>query len=285
MAQDKVELNPQLLRKSEIFSALHDIQLQRIIDAPENGVRNFNPHQLILREGDVGDCMYVILEGAVEVLISSGSWDKREAPIATLYAGDFFGETAVLSENPTQRTASVRAAFPSKVFRIDKKYVLDALAAGAKAKGRFPPDEARDTIMKLRLFSALKHEELLNIRTWTEMVSYAPGQFVCKEGQPGNELYVILEGSVEIFTLNRDGDIAPINTLSQRGDYFGELALMPESSGKRNAFVRTLAHTRLIKVPKARFLELLKRDTELANNLKNTCQIQNAKIRELKKSA
>ena len=53
-----------------------------------------------------------------------GSAGGREISIATLRAGDFFGEQSLLPGGTGRRNASVRAFHPSKLFRIDKKHVL-----------------------------------------------------------------------------------------------------------------------------------------------------------------
>lgn len=301
-----LQLQADLLRNTPIFRSLSDELLQGILQAPENGIEEFAPKQRIIRESEIGNCMYIILEGAVEVSIRAES-SNREISIATLRAGDFFGERSLMPGSTGRRNASVKAVFPTKVFRIDKKYVLlsikrddfqleededvTAINFGAKKappvppvteqkvtpppppppppveKPKFPPDEVRDLIMKIRLFNKLSHDELLSIHDWTAVVNVGPGDFVLKESQPGEAMYIILDGTVEIFTLDNDGKIVILAKLTS-GDYFGEQALMPDSKGKRNAFARTDKESRLIKIPKEYFRLVLNRDSELARELK-----------------
>lgn len=295
-----LQLQADLLRNTPIFRSLSDDLLEGILQAPENGMEEFEPKQRIVRESEIGNCMYIILEGAVEVSIRAES-SNREIVIATLRAGDFFGERSLMPGSTGRRNASVKALFPTKVFRIDKKYVLlsikrddfkleededvTAINFGAKKappeapateqkvapppveKPSFPPDEVRDVIMKIRLFNKLNRDELLSIHDWTEVVNVGPGDFVLKESQPGEAMYIILDGMVEIFTLDNDGKIVILAKLT-KGDYFGEQALMPDSKGKRNAFARTDKESRLIKIPKEYFRLILNRDSELAKELK-----------------
>lgn len=47
---------------------------------------------------------------------------------------------------------------------------------------------------------------------------------ICYEGQPGNEMYIILKGSVGIFLTNAVGTLVPVATMKD-GDFFGEMAL------------------------------------------------------------
>ena len=75
--------------------------------------------EIIIRQGEVGNCMYVIQEGKVEVLIESGG---KEVQIAVREQGDFIGEMAIFERDV--RSATVRAVGPARVLTIDKKNFL-----------------------------------------------------------------------------------------------------------------------------------------------------------------
>ncbi len=266
----------ELLHSIPIFKSLNDDDLAIILNAPENGIEEYGQREIIVREAEVGDCMYIILDGYLEVSIRSGSSD-REVGIATLRPGDFFGEQSLLPWGTGRRNASVKALHSAKVFRIDKKYVLLAIkhdededsADITAINTKFEPDEVRDLIMDMRLFKSLNNQELATIRDWTEIVTFGPGDFVVKKFQKGEHLYVILDGKAEVFTLDDDGEIIILAELGA-GEFFGEQALMPDSKGKRNAFVRANDETRLIKIPKEYFRLILNRDEKIAAKLKKT---------------
>ena len=270
--------DPQLLRSIPLFNSLSDDDLANIIDAPENGVEEFESREIIVRESEIGNCMYIILDGYLEVTIRSGSSD-REVGIATLRPGDFFGEQSLLPWGTGRRNASVKALHSAKVFRIDKKYVLLSIKQDDEdvedsdsedtttINAKFEPDEVRDLIMDIPLFKSLNNQELATIRDWTEVVTFGPGEFVIKKFQKGEHLYVVLNGTVEVFTLDDDGEIIVLAELGA-GEFFGEQALMPDSRGKRNAFVRANSKTRVIKIPKEYFRLILSRDEEIAAKLK-----------------
>ena len=74
----------------------------------------------IVRQGESGDCMYVVQGGRVEVI--QDSLKGGEQHLAFLNAGDFFGEMAVFEKET--RSASVRAKGEARVLRIDKKALL-----------------------------------------------------------------------------------------------------------------------------------------------------------------
>lgn len=275
-------ISPSHLSKVPIFSSLNNDELQGIIDSPDNGFEEYEMKQAIIREEEIGDCMYVILEGTVEVSIRGGT-GGREITIATLREGDFFGEQSLLPNGTGRRNASVRAFQPSKLFRIDKKHVLLNLDGLAESEDvtvqafKSEEKEVRKMLGKLRLFQSLSEVELDSYLSWTEVITVGPGDFVLKESEHGEHLYVVLEGIVEVFILDEDGKISILARLKP-GDYFGEQALIEGSSGERNAYVRTDNETRLIKVAKDYFKLALKRDSVLAMALNKVGEAQKEEI-------
>ena len=72
---------------------------------------HFETGETIFQQGDVGDRLYVIRKGEVEVL-------RDGAPVAKLGAGEYFGEMALLASVP--RNATVRATSPTDVLAVAK---------------------------------------------------------------------------------------------------------------------------------------------------------------------
>ena len=279
-------ITPEYLKKVPIFASLTDAELKAIIGSPDNGYEEYGMKQGIIREAEIGDCMYVILEGTVEVSIKS-SGGGREIAIATLREGDFFGEQSLLPGGDGRRNASVRAFHPSKLFRIDKKHVLlnidgieESEDVTAIPKFKKEDQEVREILRNLRLFKSLADIELDSYPTWTEVMTVGPGEFIVKESEHGEHLYVILDGIVEVFMIDEDGKINILAKLNP-GNYFGEQALLEDSDGERNAYVRTDNETRLIKVSKDYFKLALKRDSVLAEALRKTGEAQKQTISKL----
>lgn len=285
--------DPQIIRNIELFKSLSEDAIRVILKSKENSIEEFQPKQIILREDEMGDCMYVILEGVVEVMIRGGS-GNREITIATLRTGDFFGEQALLPEGTGRRNATVRAMHPTKLFKIDKKYVLLGIKKDVTEPEHDPEDvteinpqmpghEVRDLIMQMRLFKSLGRDELLTIDDWTRVLTVGPGEFVIKEDEEGDYLYVVLEGIVDVFNFDEDGKIVILARL-EPGTYFGEQALLDDNSGKRNAYVRTDGQARLIQIPRDYFRLLINRDSELSSELKQIGEKQRATIKNLQGS-
>jgi len=81
--------------------------------------REYKDGEVIVRQGEAGNCMYVIQEGEVEALAESNG---REMRLRKLGPNDFFGEMALFgTEN---RSCTIRALGPARVMTIDKKSFL-----------------------------------------------------------------------------------------------------------------------------------------------------------------
>lgn len=270
--------DPKLLRRVPLFKSLSDNTLINIMNASENGIEEYGQREIIIREDEAGDCMYIILDGHLEVSIRGGS-TNRDIVIATLRPGDFFGEKSLFPTSTGRRNASVKTMHSAKVFRIHKKYALLGIKCGDEFMDetdsedittvsiKYRPDAVRDLVMSMPLFKSLNNDELATIRDWSEVVVFGPGKFVIKKFQKSEHLYVILDGHAEVFTLDDDGRIIVLAKLSS-GDFFGEQALMPNSNGKCNAFVRAHIQTKLIKIPKEYFRLILVRDKKILAKLK-----------------
>jgi len=81
--------------------------------------RVFMDGEVIIQQGEVGNCMYVIQDGKVEVFIEK---DGNEIQLAIRKEGDFFGEMAIFERDV--RSATVRAMGQVRVLTIDKRNFL-----------------------------------------------------------------------------------------------------------------------------------------------------------------
>lgn len=87
-------------------------------------VETCQPGQTIVRQGDIGDCVYFIQSGDVEVVRNERG---KEVRVARLSAGQYFGEMALLSSEP--RNATVRALTAVKLSVLGKSNFLNMLRA------------------------------------------------------------------------------------------------------------------------------------------------------------
>lgn len=100
-----------------LFSGLAPRHLKRLGELTEE-IR-FMEGGTVVRQGDVGDAFYVILEGEAKVVGPSGRVVNRLRP------GEFFGEISLLDGGP--RTASVVAETPLTMLALSRKGFLRAI--------------------------------------------------------------------------------------------------------------------------------------------------------------
>jgi CRP-like cAMP-binding protein len=105
------------LAQVPLFSSLAPRYLRRLADLTEE--QRFMEGSRVVREGDIGDTFYVILEGQANVLSASGRVVNRLRP------GDFFGEISLLDGGP--RTATVVADTPLKMLALPRKAFLHVI--------------------------------------------------------------------------------------------------------------------------------------------------------------
>ena len=84
--------------------------------------RVLEPGETLFRQGDPGDCMFVILEGKVEVVIDH---DGGPIKIAQRAAGECVGEMALFEREV--RMATVRATERTRVLTVDRKNLLERI--------------------------------------------------------------------------------------------------------------------------------------------------------------
>ncbi len=84
--------------------------------------KTYSNGEIIIKQGEPGDCMYVIQSGEVEIIKNK---DGREIQIAIRRTGDFFGEMALFSREV--RSATVKAFGEVRVLTVDKKNLLKSI--------------------------------------------------------------------------------------------------------------------------------------------------------------
>lgn len=111
----------------------------------------------------------------------------------------------------------------------------------------------------VRLFSCLSGEELLAIAQVTDEVSFGPGATIFHEGDPGDYLYIIVRGNVQVLIKNVE-----INRLSS-GSAFGEIALL--DGAPRTASACSVDYVELLRISYPDFQDILEENAAIAKGI------------------
>jgi flavin reductase (DIM6/NTAB) family NADH-FMN oxidoreductase RutF len=111
-----------LLREAPVFSALPDEVLARILEA--GAERSYEDGEAIVRAGEAGSELYVVVEGMVRV-------ERAGRVMRKLREGDLFGEIAVLDGG--SRTATVFAVGPTRCLAVPRDVIREAVEQEPRA--------------------------------------------------------------------------------------------------------------------------------------------------------
>lgn len=210
----------------------------------------------IIRQGDEGDCLYIVNSGDVDIFVARPGPDGKIAAgdkgqkVVTFSSGALFGELALMYNAP--RAATVTAASPTVhlwvLAAMDFKMLLaqSSQAQYAKYEG---------WLSKVELLKALNHFELSKLADVLESECFDKGEEIIKQGDLGSKFYILEDGSTAAY-IDGDGGEKEVKKYDKQGDYFGEIALL--TSEPRKATVRATGEgCSVVSLSKADFNSLL----------------------------
>lgn len=109
-----------------------------------------------------------------------------------------------------------------------------------------PPENVTGgELREIGLFGALSDEVLAHLAAHLSLVTPATGDFVFREGDDANDMYVVLRGEMEVLKRSKRSIEARVALLGP-GDWFGEMSIVDVQP--RSATVRALAPSRLLRI-------------------------------------
>jgi uncharacterized membrane protein len=121
-----------------------------------------------------------------------------------------------------------------------------------------------DLLAALPLFATLGPEELVLLSKAVEVLRLEAGKTLFKAGDPGEAMYIVSRGEMELSVVDRAGQKIVLTGLHQ-GDVFGELAML--DAGTRTATATALVETELLELDRSDLLLLVTQRPEAALHL------------------
>lgn len=125
-------------------------------------------------------------------------------------------------------------------------------------------DKIGNIIKNIPSFSGLSSEQMADIRNIVVEQNYIKGEVIFGEGDEGKGFYIVLEGLVKVFKASAEGKEQILHLLGP-GEPLGEVAVFAGRSFPANALA--LANSRLLYLPRQKFVDLIARNPSLAMNM------------------
>jgi CRP-like cAMP-binding protein/Fe-S-cluster-containing hydrogenase component 2 len=248
----------QRLHLFEMFKDFTDEERDAFVHAyqqePAIGMRRFNAGEVICRKGEYELDLCFVLSGEVNLLEDEA---HNRAHVATLRAGMFYGELGALGGLP--RTLDIIAAAETEIFYVPR-HALKYLEINSQARRILADVYRQRAVMNsanLELFRGVPPEFITELIPKCEILRFElRGIPIVKQGEPGDALYIVRDGFVQVVHEDSDGTEKVLAYL-RTGEFFGEMALF--ETGVRESSVLTAGKCELIKIGGQDFLELSRR--------------------------
>jgi CRP-like cAMP-binding protein len=176
-------------------------------------------------------------------------------PVAELGPGSLFGEMTCLNFYP--RSATVRAETDVVAFEMLRN-VIDIMLKNKTFRAQIDQNYRRqaleDHLRGVPMFAELSPEFIAHLKESVELIRYAPGQVIARQGDAADSFFLVRIGFVKITEEYPGGEL--VLAYLSRGDYFGEIG--PLGGGFRTATCTALDHVELVKIPGDDFRQMVK---------------------------
>jgi CRP-like cAMP-binding protein len=124
-----------------------------------------------------------------------------------------------------------------------------------------PLERDVETLRRIPLFAGLATARLKLIAYTAEVVEFAPGETIVRQGDPADAVYIVTEGEVEVWLRDVDGHELLLATMGRHA-LFGETAVI--CKGRRTATVRARDRVVTFKISADVFLDLVRQSPEIS---------------------
>ena len=224
--------------------------------APHVRARALAPGELLFRQGDEVDGLYIVVRGELAIALDA----TPELVLERVGAHGVVGEVAALVGG--KRTASARAAAPTELLALDRgrlhaligehPRLADAIARAAHHRLRRTKLAAHLTA----LLGPVGEDTLRELEARMTWVQLRGGDELFRQGATADGAYIVALGRLRVVVPDERGDERAIDDLGP-GSWVGEMALL--TGKERSATVYAVRDSELVWLPQALFDELMAR--------------------------
>jgi CRP-like cAMP-binding protein/thioredoxin reductase/Fe-S-cluster-containing hydrogenase component 2 len=236
-----------------LLTMLTTLQLRELV--LESNILLPEPDEIIFKRNDYSTTFFFIVEGELDVLI-----DEDNIPDATLKAGEFFGEMALISGR--RRTGTVRARTRCVLIETPRR-VMQKLIGSVQSMRRMLDEVAIKTAVHIGIGLSLSEKDINDLAMNATLKNYAAGEELFHEGDEADGLYLIQRGSVTVSRMIGGHEVVLFYVAA--GHYVGEMSMV--SGEPRYGTVRAAIETQAVLIEASRMRDIIARNPEIRSVL------------------
>ena len=244
-----------------LFSGVEPDVLRRMLQSTT--LRRLEPHDVLVREGEFHERLFVVLDGSVEQTASSTTSDRTR--ILLLGPGSFHGELAVMGNQ--EETYTITCVLPATVLEFPKATVFRLMNEAPAFKATMEDLYQRRAIWTHArtspLLAALPEEAVEDLLSKAQFRVLRPGAVVFREGDQPGDLHLVRTGFLRVA--RRFGSDERVLQYFREGDVFGAVALL--FNQLQSATVSANTRSEIVTIPGAAVTALLERSPDLRRTL------------------
>ena len=244
-----------------LFSGVEPDVLRRMLQSTT--LRRLEPHDVLVREGEFHERLFVVLDGSVEQTASSTTSDRTR--ILLLGPGSFHGELAVMGNQ--EETYTITCVLPATVLEFPKATVFRLMNEAPAFKATMEDLYQRRAIWTHArtspLLAALPEEAVEDLLSKAQFRVLRPGAVVFREGEQPGDLHLVRTGFLRVA--RRFGSDERVLQYFREGDVFGAVALL--FNQLQSATVSANTRSEIVTIPGAAVTALLERSPDLRKTL------------------
>ncbi|MCA9680205.1 MAG: cyclic nucleotide-binding domain-containing protein, partial [Myxococcales bacterium] len=214
---------------------------------------HLKPGEVLFREGDPGDTLYVVSEGEVAVMAEGPP--RKE--LSRLLPGAFFGEVALITDQP--RSASIVAVAATELLAIDRAVIAELVSQHPDVLRvilRFIKNRLVERVIQTSpLFEPFPERERRALADRFDFLEIEPDTGLIGQGTRPDGLYVLLAGRAEVLHTDHGGGRPRSLGFLGPGEVFGEAALWGSEASL--ATVQTRGKVLALRMPSGTFREVV----------------------------
>lgn len=230
-ANDKIK---EVLRQDQkmqvLFGHLDEAGIMDIVNAFKE--RNAGPGEVLIQQGDEGDCLYIIDSGEVDIFVARPGPDgqlakgDRGSKVVTFGERKLFGELALLYSAPRAATAVVASA-KCRLWQLDREPFKMLLAQ----KSQMQAELYEGWLSEVEILKSLNRYELSRLSDLLQSELFDAGEEIVKQGEVGDKFFILEDGTAAAYIAGAGGE-KEVMVYDKQGQYFGEIALMKDEPRK-----------------------------------------------------